>query len=167
MSIPDSHVNSDKHSSFRLFKRKKTKQTKLPTLLQLPDSAISARTMRGSRYIAISIPFEYDHPDIPQKLQQPLHQNPTKTFTKPQHQDAVIVPKPVVHQPTKLSPLEEVYEATSFRASEKMRDRKRDSRSSRANYSLISEDHRTILEPQSKKSKLICMIFIVLKAISR
>src|SRR6187402_3843662 len=64
MSIPsddDKSLGSVKRSTFRLFGRQKKKKIKLQRFIQLPDSAVAARTRGGARHIAISIPIEHDH----------------------------------------------------------------------------------------------------------
>jgi hypothetical protein len=161
MSMLDSDRRSPvKHSGFRLFKRKKVKKVpKPPGLMKLPDSAISARTRRGSRHIAISIPIEFDHPDIPKVPHRSNQRNALTTARKDlksQHPDAVVVLKPMIHQPTKLSPLAEVHEATSPPILTKAGERKRDSRNSRSNYTVISEGSPSTVEPpKSQKSRFI------------
>lgn len=62
-------------------------------LLQLPDIAVAAKTLNGSRHIAISIPLQYDHPEntLPLQLPNPLGSCPPSKFPPP-----VTVLKPVV-----------------------------------------------------------------------
>ncbi|KAI1140737.1 hypothetical protein F5Y05DRAFT_410589 [Hypoxylon sp. FL0543] len=65
MSIPDDVSISSFDGKWRVFKafrkKKKGKKKSKPPLIKLPDSAVSARTMEGHRYIAISIPSNYSH----------------------------------------------------------------------------------------------------------
>ncbi|KAI0838251.1 hypothetical protein F5Y06DRAFT_53326 [Hypoxylon sp. FL0890] len=67
MSIPDDVSISSADGKWRVFKafrkRKKAKKKRKPPLIKLPDSAVSARTIDGHRYIAISIPINYSHSD--------------------------------------------------------------------------------------------------------
>ncbi|KUJ23531.1 uncharacterized protein LY89DRAFT_663947 [Mollisia scopiformis] len=61
-SDDDKSLNSFKRSAYKLFgKSKKKKKSKQQKLLRLPDSAVAARTSRGARHIAISIPLVHDH----------------------------------------------------------------------------------------------------------
>ncbi|KAI4866345.1 hypothetical protein F4820DRAFT_261424 [Hypoxylon rubiginosum] len=64
MSLPDnlSAASADgKWSILKAFRKKRKSQRTRPPLIILPDSAISARTSSGRRYIAISIPSEQSH----------------------------------------------------------------------------------------------------------
>ncbi|KAI1407770.1 hypothetical protein F5Y13DRAFT_205687 [Hypoxylon sp. FL1857] len=64
MSIPDdiSISSADgKWSVFKVFRKRRKGKKRKPPLIQLPDSAVSARTIDGHRYIAISIPSNYSH----------------------------------------------------------------------------------------------------------
>ncbi|KAI1212702.1 uncharacterized protein F4807DRAFT_457499 [Annulohypoxylon truncatum] len=65
MSIPDDASISSADGKWGVFKvfRKKRKRRKRrqPPLIRLPDSAVSARTTDGHRYIAISIPTNYSN----------------------------------------------------------------------------------------------------------
>ncbi|PMD27789.1 hypothetical protein NA56DRAFT_147522 [Hyaloscypha hepaticicola] len=100
LSDDERSLNSLKKSAFKLFKNK-SKSQKAPRLLQLPDSAVAAKTLSGVRHIAISIPIEHDHIEPPKKpaplvqarpqqLQQSLSAN-----SKPDR-PAVTILKPVV-----------------------------------------------------------------------
>ena len=154
MSIPESDggsLHSIKRSAFQLFGRQRSKKSKTPNtkLLRLPDSAVSAKTKCGSRYIAISIPLEYDFPEGPPRQSQ-LPQETAKSSTKFQHPSAVIVLKPTIHQPTKLSPLPEGHEAVPPRLAYHDKDPKRDSRNSRTEYKFITEDS-PVLEEHPKR----------------
>jgi hypothetical protein len=61
-SDDDKSLSNIKRSAFKLFGKKKNKKTpKPPKLLQLPDSAVAAKTINGARHIVISIPIEHDH----------------------------------------------------------------------------------------------------------
>ena len=66
VSDDERSLNSLKKSAFKLFKNK-SKSQKAPRLLQLPDSAVAAKTLSGVRHIAISIPIEHDHIEPPRK----------------------------------------------------------------------------------------------------
>lgn len=159
MSMNESGDDLDKRSSFRLFKRK-SREPKSPKLMKLPDSAISARTIHGTRHIAISIPIEH-HPET-SKLQGLLQKKLLESAkpAKPAHREAIVVPKPAIPQPTKLSPLTEVHENTSPRQPDgKFLDVKRDSRNSRTNYTLISKDHPTITEPTPTAKRSTFVLF--------
>ncbi|OTB03959.1 hypothetical protein M426DRAFT_23280 [Hypoxylon sp. CI-4A] len=63
MSIPDdASISSDrdKWDALKVFgKKRKRRKRRQPPLIKLPDSAISARTIEGHRYIAIAIPIDY------------------------------------------------------------------------------------------------------------
>ncbi|TGJ80160.1 hypothetical protein E0Z10_g8611 [Xylaria hypoxylon] len=67
MSIPDDFGNSSEDDKWDKFKRKvlrhryKTRKWR-PPIIVLPDSAVSARTTGGHRYIAISIPIQHSPP---------------------------------------------------------------------------------------------------------
>lgn len=63
---------------FGLLRRKKKKGPKTNQLLQLPDTAVSAKTSQGVRYIAISIPLEHDYEgkvSTPAELDNPASQS--------------------------------------------------------------------------------------------
>lgn len=101
LSDDERSLNSLKKSALRLLKNKnKNKSQNAPRLLQLPDSAVAAKTLSGVRHIAISIPIEHDHieppkkpaplvQERPQQLQQSLSAN-----SKPDR-SAVTILKPV------------------------------------------------------------------------
>ncbi|KAI1379673.1 hypothetical protein F4677DRAFT_289488 [Hypoxylon crocopeplum] len=77
MSIPDDLSISSvdkKWSVFRVFRkrRKGRRRRRRPPLITLPDSAVSARTTSGHRYIAISIPSEQSRSVSVQSLQRPV-----------------------------------------------------------------------------------------------
>ncbi|KAI1091976.1 hypothetical protein F5B19DRAFT_241936 [Rostrohypoxylon terebratum] len=70
MSIPDDASISSvdgKWSALKVFRKKrKRRKRRQPPLIRLPDSAVSARTIDGHRYIAISIPINYsDYSPVP------------------------------------------------------------------------------------------------------
>jgi len=96
MSIPDSdetNHGSIKKSALKIFGRKPKKPQKL---LKLPDTAVAAKTLEGSRHIAISIPLEYDHLSKSQPPQRSGHSpnnSQAKVIPPPAH---VTVLKPVV-----------------------------------------------------------------------
>lgn len=99
MSRPDSDagsLHSIKKSTFKIFGRQKSKKAaKRPKLMQLPDSAVAAKTIGGARHIAISIPIEYDYPyyEAPaQSLPPPRPPSQPKLSTD---RGAVTVLKPV------------------------------------------------------------------------
>lgn len=93
MSIPDDEENrSFKKSALKMFGRRASSRTRPPRLMQLPDIAVAAKTLNGARHIAISIPLQYDHPDIPSPSRpNPLGSSPASKFPPP-----VTVLKPVV-----------------------------------------------------------------------
>ncbi|KAI0885957.1 uncharacterized protein GGS22DRAFT_121994 [Annulohypoxylon maeteangense] len=84
MSIPDNASISSTDTKWGVFKvfRKKRKRRKRrqPPLIKLPDSAVSARTIDGHRYIAISIPINYST-FSPVPLQYPTVSNPSRKST--------------------------------------------------------------------------------------
>ncbi|KAI1454094.1 hypothetical protein F4805DRAFT_337420 [Annulohypoxylon moriforme] len=87
MSIPDDASISSVEGKWGVFKvfRKKRKRRKRrqPPLIKLPDSAVSARTIDGHRYIAISIPTNYSNfGPVPQ---YPIIDNPTRKSTSDLH----------------------------------------------------------------------------------
>lgn len=99
-SDDDKSMNTFKKSALKVFgkhKRRKSNQTKL---LQLPDSAVSAKTRNGTRHIAISIPIEHDYPQV---LETQIR-SPQRSQSQPNLMDklerpdsrAVVVLKPVV-----------------------------------------------------------------------
>ena len=100
MSRPDSDagsIHSINKSAFKLFARQKNKRvSKVPKLLQLPDSAVAARTTGGARHIAISIPLEYDFPyyDNPARFSVSASQ-PRAHSRPPGERGPVVVLKPV------------------------------------------------------------------------
>ncbi|ESZ91478.1 hypothetical protein SBOR_8139 [Sclerotinia borealis F-4128] len=59
---------------FSLLRRKQKKEPKSNQFLRLPDTAISAKTRQGVKYIAISIPLEHDYlgrlPTLPESVSQ-------------------------------------------------------------------------------------------------
>ncbi|KAI0535985.1 hypothetical protein GGR58DRAFT_416884 [Xylaria digitata] len=64
MSIPDDFGGSsedDKWDKFKrkVFRRRRKAQKRRPPIIVLPESAVSARTIEGHRYIAISIPVQH------------------------------------------------------------------------------------------------------------
>ncbi|KAI0379126.1 hypothetical protein F5Y04DRAFT_283212 [Hypomontagnella monticulosa] len=62
MSIPDDisiYSTYNKWDVFKVFRKRRKRRKRQPPLIKLPDSAVSARTLSGHRYIAISIPSEY------------------------------------------------------------------------------------------------------------
>ncbi|KAI2637630.1 hypothetical protein GGS26DRAFT_588002 [Hypomontagnella submonticulosa] len=62
MSIPDDmsiYSAYNKWDVFKVFRKRRKRRKRQPPLIKLPDSAVSARTLSGHRYIAISIPSEY------------------------------------------------------------------------------------------------------------
>lgn len=66
MSIPDDYSISSadgKWGVFKVFRKRRKGKRQKPPLIKLPDSAVSARTISGHRYIAISIPTNYAHSD--------------------------------------------------------------------------------------------------------
>ncbi|OTA56904.1 hypothetical protein K449DRAFT_468194 [Hypoxylon sp. EC38] len=66
MSIPDDFSISSadgKWGVFKVFRKRRKGKRRKPPLIKLPDSAVSARTIDGHRYIAISIPSNYAHSD--------------------------------------------------------------------------------------------------------
>ena len=73
MSIPETYslssCPSEQENWARLnlfgWRRKSSRRRKpRPMLIKLPDSAVAGTTTDGHRYIAISIPTEYDHPEL-------------------------------------------------------------------------------------------------------
>ena len=99
MSRPDSDagsVHSMKKSAFKIFGRAKSKKTaRGPKLLQLPDSAVAAKTIGGARHIAISIPIEYDYPYYETPAQNLLPPRPASQPKLSTDRGAVVVLKPV------------------------------------------------------------------------
>ena len=94
MSIPDNDESrSFKKSALKIFGRRSSSRTRPVRLLQLPDIAVAAKTLNGSRHIAISIPLQYDHPEntFRSQLPNPLGSCPPSKFPPP-----VTVLKPVV-----------------------------------------------------------------------
>ncbi|KAI0426917.1 hypothetical protein F5Y09DRAFT_48008 [Xylaria sp. FL1042] len=65
MSIPDNFSSSssedDRWDKFKrkIFRYRRKARKRRPPVIMLPDSAVSARTIGGHRYIAISIPMQY------------------------------------------------------------------------------------------------------------
>ena len=101
MSIPESDISSlhsMKKSAFKIFGRRKTRQSKAPRIIQLPDSAVAAKTREGVRHIAISIPIEHDHLESakPQHLAPPVTNSQPKRSSERHERAAVTVLKPVV-----------------------------------------------------------------------
>lgn len=102
LSDDEKSLNSLKKSAFRLFKKSKSKKEKPPRFLQLPDSAVAAKTRNGARHIAISIPIEHDHiepakkpaPLVQEQQQDPSLQIPS-TNAQPDRSSVTIL-KPVV-----------------------------------------------------------------------
>jgi hypothetical protein len=99
VSIPsddERSLRSLKKSAFKLFGSRKNKKHKAPRFLQLPDSAVAAKTRSGARHIAISIPIEHDHIEPP-KPPPPLYiQPPQRTLSLDQpDRSAVTILKPV------------------------------------------------------------------------
>ena len=92
MSIPDNFSSSspeEKWTPFKVFgKRNKSSRSKnRPRLIRLPDSAVAGTTIDGHRYISISIPTKYDHPELrgdvgardPSAMQLHSEQTPVQT----------------------------------------------------------------------------------------
>ncbi|KAI2469727.1 hypothetical protein F4781DRAFT_431097 [Annulohypoxylon bovei var. microspora] len=64
MSIPDNASISSadgKWGVFKVFRKRRKRRKRQPSLIKLPDSAVSARSIDGHRYIAISIPTTYSN----------------------------------------------------------------------------------------------------------
>jgi hypothetical protein len=78
MSLPDAsqQQSQDKKLPFKMLRRQTGKRSSdTIRTLQLPDSAVAAKTSQGHWHIAISIPVEYDHqePDTPTQNQTTKH----------------------------------------------------------------------------------------------
>lgn len=86
---------SSPKKKFGLLRRKQKKDLKSNQFLRLPDTAISAKTLQGVKYIAISIPLEHDYLG---KLPPP----PTsgKSNTQQEHTSTLDMTPVVVHKPT-------------------------------------------------------------------
>ncbi|KAG9248054.1 hypothetical protein BJ878DRAFT_476839 [Calycina marina] len=84
--------------SFKIFGRKKSVRRKsMHGLMRLPDSAVSAKTNSGVRYLAISIPEEHDPLfNISSPFQQNFVQKANQALPK---SGAVVVLKPFVSLP--------------------------------------------------------------------
>jgi hypothetical protein len=102
MSIPESDamsLHSIKKSAFKIFGRgKKRKEPKEPGFMQLPDSAVAAKTRCGTRHIAISIPIEHDHLESakqPHHFVSPVAHSQPERSSKRQEMGAVTVLKSV------------------------------------------------------------------------
>jgi hypothetical protein len=95
-SDDDKSLSNIKRSTFKLFGKKKNEKTpKPPKLLQLPDSAVAAKTINGARHIAISIPIEHDHFD---EKKPPQPQIQRRSYSQPKLSSgraAVTILKPV------------------------------------------------------------------------
>jgi hypothetical protein len=95
-SDDDKSLSHIKRSAFKLFgKKKNKKRPKPPRLLQLPDSAVAAKTIGGARHIAISIPIEHDHFDEKKPPQPPIQR---RSYSQPKlssERAAVTILKPV------------------------------------------------------------------------
>ena len=125
MSRPESDagsLHSIKKSPFKIFRRQKRSAKKGPKLMQLPDSAVAAKTIGGARHIAISIPIEYDHLD---------YNTPTKSLppSRPHSQPKLSTDRGPV---TVLKPVAEVRESgssylTKNKSEEELRNDKRNS----------------------------------------
>jgi hypothetical protein len=64
VSLPDTgQPIQGRKSPFKMFRRQNSKRSSDPMMrtLQLPDSAVAAKTIEGHWHIAISIPVEHDH----------------------------------------------------------------------------------------------------------
>ncbi|KAI1424564.1 hypothetical protein F5Y12DRAFT_439454 [Xylaria sp. FL1777] len=64
MSVPDNYSGSSEDDRWdklkrRVFRYRRKGRMRRPPVIMLPDSAVSARTISGHRYIAISIPLKY------------------------------------------------------------------------------------------------------------
>jgi hypothetical protein len=90
-----------KKSPFNIFGRRSSSRSRPPKLMQLPDIAVAAKTLNGSRHIAISIPIQYDHPEDTPAAQRTVHgpTSPASKFPPP-----VTVLKPVVEAREPVSP---------------------------------------------------------------
>ena len=97
-SDDEKSLSSLKKSAFKLFKKSKSRKPKEPRFLQLPDSAVAAKTRSGARHIAISIPLEHDHIEAtkaPSPTQpRPLPQRSNSTNHKPEKLGVTVL-KPV------------------------------------------------------------------------
>ncbi|KAI2639345.1 hypothetical protein GGS21DRAFT_425935 [Xylaria nigripes] len=86
MSIPDESSGSEQDRWQKLKKkvfrsRRKTPKWR-PPVIMLPDSAVSARTTDGHRYIAISIPTEYSHLAPLSNSQYPVYDSIEAAFQR-------------------------------------------------------------------------------------
>ncbi|TAQ88938.1 hypothetical protein B7494_g2735 [Chlorociboria aeruginascens] len=101
MSIPEDDyrgLRSAKKLSLNPFRRQASHKTQSPLLIQLPDTAVAARTTKGYRHIAISIPIEHDHLEYTSSSQQPVHAPAIPAVSKPNERPSrgtVTVLKPV------------------------------------------------------------------------
>ncbi|PBP15928.1 hypothetical protein BUE80_DR013368 [Diplocarpon rosae] len=82
MSIPSDDEKSGlslKRGAIKLF-GKQRKKARAPRFMQLPDSAVAARTRSGARHIAISIPMEHDWPEgkTSSRAPNPLRSHPSQ-----------------------------------------------------------------------------------------
>jgi hypothetical protein len=94
LSEDERSLSSLKKSTFKLFKKSKSKKEKPPRFLQLPDSAVAAKTRSGARHIAISIPIEHDHIEPTKKpapLVQETPQRDLSTNSKPDRSAVTIL----------------------------------------------------------------------------
>ena len=96
LSDDERSISSLKSSAFNLFKKSKSKKQKAPRFLQLPDSAVAAKTLGGARHIAISIPIEHDHIEPTKKPDPIIQEQPQRDHsrTRPER-SAVTILKPV------------------------------------------------------------------------
>lgn len=138
MSVPDSDtmsLHSMKKSAFKLFGRKKSRKSKRSKLLQLPDSAVSAKTREGARHIAISIPKEYDHLD---NVLDTRNNTPSQNKKLPSQRIGPI---------TVLKPVKEVRESGSSYSASQSNQGKRDSR-----LSAGSPEPGDLLSPETVRT---------------
>ncbi|KAI1277269.1 hypothetical protein F5Y07DRAFT_108223 [Xylaria sp. FL0933] len=119
MSIPDNFsTSSSEDDGWAKFKRKvfryhRKARKRRPPVIMLPDSAVSARTIGGHRYIAISIPMQHSPLAPIPHSQYPVYDSIEAAFQKEVNTMFGIGKKPPHRVGTVLNPVAEDRESVS------------------------------------------------------
>ncbi|KAI0802474.1 hypothetical protein GGR55DRAFT_447667 [Xylaria sp. FL0064] len=164
MSIPDNFSTSSEDDRWDKFKRKvfryrRKARKRRPPVIMLPDSAVSARTIGGHRYIAISIPMQYSPLAPIPHSQYPVYDSIEAAFQKEVNTMFGIGKKPPHRVGTVLNPVAEDRESMLSAAERPEQPTVLTSPSRRARSQSIpllpSQEQRYILRRDHSKSRSV------------
>ncbi|KAF2966924.1 hypothetical protein GQX73_g6677 [Xylaria multiplex] len=119
MSIPDDFGDSSEDDKWdklkrKVFRRRRKARQRRPPIIVLPESAVSARTIEGHRYIAISIPMQHSPLAPPPHSQYPVYDSVEAAFQREINSILGQRKKSPAHRPvTVLNPVAEDHESLS------------------------------------------------------